>query len=342
MSEALGELLALQRRLNTTALAAHPEVEAARRVLQEKIEESVTRIVPAAMVTLEREHGWSDSFHRALETYDRFGLFAAGAEKDENALMSPKEVRDGAPGIGHVMEELKVHPELLAKVEQGFTKPHPVPFGLSPVALSKAMGKAITQYHGEGKLRSSDGTKLRLDASKPVWMRDEYEGADKSGSLVYFPKRFDPKNHGGKTKKQILESSRFPGWMVLLIENLQRIPRESKGQTVGGRPQIEANHSPHEYLALYGSKQYAHECGLVPEAWQSGFLTRIAETDGEVLDDYQDANGAACYCTGAYFPSSGVVPGAFWVRGGEQACVDGGVPGDRGPRDGSRAGVRVL
>ncbi|TSC58186.1 MAG: hypothetical protein Greene041619_746 [Candidatus Peregrinibacteria bacterium Greene0416_19] len=341
MSEVLGQLLALQRKLNTPALTAHPEVEGTRRLLQEKIEQSVTRIVPATMLTLEREHGWSDSFHKALEIYERFGLFA-GTKKDKNALMSPKEMRDGVPGIGHVMEALKAHPELLAKVEQGFTRPHPVPFALPPMALSEGMSKAITQYHDEGKLRSSDGTKLRLDTAQPVWMWDAYEGADKNGSLVYFPERFDPKNHGGKTKKQILESSQFPGWMVLLIENLQRIPRQGKGQTVGGRSQIEANHSPHEYLAMQGSEQYAHEHGLVPEAWQSGFLTRIAETDGEVLDDYQDVDGAACYCTGGYFPSSGDVPYAYWFRDCEQALVAGDDPRDRNPRDGSRAGVRVL
>jgi hypothetical protein len=256
--------------------------------------------------------------------------------------MSPKEVRDGAPGIGHVIEALKASPELLAKVEQGFTRVHPVPFGLSPAVLKGAMGKAILQYHGEGKLCSSDGTKLKLDSSQPVWMWDEYEGADKDGRLVYFPERFDPKDHGGKTKKQILESSQFPGWQVLLTEPLKRIPRQGKGQTIGGRKQIEANGTAHEYLALRQAEAYALEHGWTPEAWQAMFLTRIAETDGEVLDDYQDREGAACYCTGGYLPSSGDVPYAYWFRYDEQAYVDGDDPRSRLDDDGSRAGVRVL
>jgi hypothetical protein len=75
MNEALGELLTLQKKLNGPALADHPDVEEVRQLLQRKIEESVSRIVPAHLLGLEQEHGWSDSFHKALETYERFGLF---------------------------------------------------------------------------------------------------------------------------------------------------------------------------------------------------------------------------------------------------------------------------
>jgi hypothetical protein len=339
MPEALGELLSLQKNLNGPVITEHPDVQEARLLLKQKIEESVSRIVPARLLGLEREHGWSDSLHKALETYERFGLFE-GARKDRGALMSPREVRDGAPGIGHVIEALKNRPELLAKVEQGFTRLHPVPFGLSPAALKGAMGKAIMQYHSEGKLRSSDGTKLKLDASQPVWMWDGYKVADKDGRLIYFPERFDPKDHGGKTKKEVLESLQFPGWQVLLTENLRDIPRAGKGQTVGGRTQIEANSTPHEYLALLQAEGHALEQGLTPEAWQAMFLTRLAETDGEVLDDY--TSGAACYCTGGYFPSSGVVPFACWFRGYGQAYVVRDDPRCHHSDVGSRAGVRVL
>ena len=338
MSEALGERLTLQRRLNVPALTEHPDVESIRLLLQQKIDESVSRIVPATVLSLEREHGWLESYHNALRTYERFGMFEGRTSK--NALMSPKEVRDGAPGVGDILDALKTRPELLAKIEQGFTKVHPVPFGLSPTSFKEPMGKAITQYHGEGKLRSSDGTKLKLDASQPVWMWDAYEGADTNGSLVYSPERFDPKNHGGKTKKEMLEASQFPGWQVLLVESLKDIPRQGKGQTVGGRPQIEANHTPHEYLQLLRADGHSLEQGPTPEAWQSLFLTRLAETDGEVLDDYQ--SGAVCYCTDAYFPSSGFVPRAYWLRGSGQADVGESDPGRRNPDVGARVGVRVV
>src|SRR3989338_10131425 len=311
MSEALGALLSLQRKLNGPALAGHPDIEEVRLLLQEKIEQAVTRIVPEPILGLERGPGWSKQFYRALEVYEQRGLFAGG-KKEKNSLMSGKEVRDGAPGIGDVLASLIKHPELLAKVEQGFTKVHPVPFGLSPSAFKEPMGSAIRQYHSEGKLRSSDGTKLKLYASQPVWMWDAYEGADANGSLVYSPERFDPKKHRGETKKEILEASQFPGWQVLLIENLKDIPRQDKGQTIGGRKQIEANHTPHEYLELSHTEGHAKEQGLTPEAWQSLFLTRLEETDGEVLDDSQF--GSACYCIDADFPSSDLVPYASWSK----------------------------
>jgi len=335
----LGELLTLQKKLHSPAIVEHPDVEDARRLLQEKIEQAVTRIVPQHLFTLEREHGWSASFAKSLETYERFGLFE-GSTGAKDALMSPKEVRDAAPSIGSVMDALKARPELLAKVEQGFTRVHPVPFGLSPTVLKGAMGSAITQYHAAGKLGSSDGTKLELDAREPVWMWDAYKGADTNGSLVYFPERFDANNHGGKTKKEILAASQFPGWQVLLLENMLDIPREGTGQVVGGRQQIEANHKPHEYLELMRAEGHALEQGLTPEAWQSLFLTRLVETDGEVLDDYR--SGATCFCTGAYFPSSGFVPFVYWNRDCKQAGVGRDDPRCSDPDAGSRVGVRVL
>ncbi|MBU0766951.1 hypothetical protein KKF55_04180 [Patescibacteria group bacterium] len=367
MSEAIVELLALQKKadvpaiseqqLSVPTLPEHPDVEeasralqeaveqaravveTAQRTLQEKIGQSLARIVPTQLLELEKEHSFSESFNSALEVYERFGLFEGNAK--QGMLMSPKEVRDGAPSIGNFMDGLKEQPELLEKIKQGFVKVHPVPVGLSPVFMKEAMRKAIESYYDKepdrNRLRSSDGTKLNLDTSEPVWMWDAYEGADKSGELVYFPERFDPKNHGGKTKKQILEASKFPGWQVLLTENLRDIPREGNGQTVGGRAQIEANSKAHEYLTMM---QNNNEQGLTPEAWMTLFLRRIAETEGEVLDDYNV--GAACYCTGAYFPSSGVVPRAYWVRFGERADVDRFGPGCRFSVDGARAGVRVL
>lgn len=344
MPESLvGALLRYQRTVDGPSLADFPEAEQARRLFLEKIQESVGRIVPTRLIELEKQHGWSKSLNRDLDTYERLGVFD-DASDEENALMSRKELRKNVPGIGVFMDALKHRPELLVKVEQGFTELGLVPIGLSPTALSVPMGKAIQQYRNQGTLRSSDGTKLRLDTSTPVWMRDSYKDADSNGSLVYFPQRFDPKNHGGRTKKQILESSPqpFAGWQVWLTEKLQRIPRQGKGQIIGGRPQIEANYSPHDYLGMHGSDQNSLEHGYTPEVWQSHFIRRITETQGEVLDDYQDPDGAACFCTGGYFPSSGDVPRAYWVRVYAQALVAGGGPGFRNAGVGARAGVSVL
>ncbi len=329
MSDALGELITLRKKLDVPAIAEQPDVEEARRVLQRKIEQAMTRIIPKKLLTLEREHGFSESFHGALEAYEQFGLFDNGSDK---------EIGDNAPGIGDVMHALKDRPELLAKIEQGFTNLYPVPFGIATTSLGGPMSKALERYHAKGKLRSSDGKKLTLDVSMPAVCKS-YEGADdRDGAIVYDPERFDSENHGGKTKKEILEASKFPGWQVLLTEN-RDIPRRRKGQTVGGRPQIEANSTGHEYLALLQDGKHANEQGLTPEAWQALFIVRLVESDGEVLDACK--TGTCCYCTGAYSPSDGAVPHVYWRSGG-QAGVSMRNPGYRYFDFGSRTVVRVL
>ncbi len=303
-----------QRRSDEPAPAEHVGIVQQQQLSQQYLQEVMGRIAATLVTDSEEEHGWSDSFRRTLETYERWGLFD-GEEKAANALMSGKEVREGAPSMEHVLEALRTHPELLAKVEQGFTQVLPVPFGLSPASFREPMGKAVLHYRDAGKLRSSDGTKLVLNPPEPIWMWSAYEGADKNGSLVYFPEHFDPMDHGGKTKKQVLEASRFPGWQVLLLENMRDIPRKGEGQTVGGRAQIETNHRLQEYLDLLRTEGHSLEQGLTPEAWEALFLARLTESDGEVLEDNR-TGGAPCYCTGSYFPLSDAVPDARWLRCG--------------------------
>lgn len=338
MSETLGNLLRAQTALKGLELSDFPDIEQALHGVRGQIDESVSRIVPARVLALEKEHGWSASFDRQMQRIQDTLLTGPDGK---NAVIGKNEMRKNAPtSFGSVFDKLKQNPQLLEKVEQGFIEPLVVPIGFSPAMLTEAMGKEIARYHSEGKLRSSDGTKLRLDTSEPVWMWGDYKNADANGSLVYSPERFDAKNHGGKTKKDIITPSLHAGWQLHFVEKLQNIPREGKGQDVGGRKQIEANKSPNQYLELMRAEGHALEQGWTPEEWQAMFLKRLAETGGEVLDDYQ--TGAACYCTDAYFPASGDVPSAYWGRGFAQASVDWLDADSRNPDVGFRAGVRVY
>jgi hypothetical protein len=338
MPESLSELLRLSRTVEGAAVPQYPDVDRARQDLLDRIRETTARLVPGNIAAWEREHGWAASFGRTMQAYEKAGLFT-GPDADD-AVTGKAEMKRNAPTFGGVIDALKERPELLTKVEQGFVRVHPVPLGLPPSAFKEPLGKMFDEYHEAGKLRSTDGTKLALKPSEPVWMWEEYKGADQSGQLVYFPERFDPANHGGKTKKELLAGAKFPGWQVLLLENLRDIPREGQGKTVGGRAQMEANRTPRDYLEMLRSAPYAQERGLTPEAWMSLLLAHLAETQGEVLDDYQ--SGSACFLPGAYFPASGSVPFAYWYRVGEQAGVVRRDPGDRGPYDGVRSAVRVV
>ncbi len=317
-------------------LTDYPELEALRRTFLDQSRATVSRLVPKKIAALERQHGWAASFNRQMELCTDRLLSGPDAK---GAVISRAEMRKKAPSFGHVLDALKERPELLAKVEQGFVRMRPVPVGLSPASFREPISDALRFYTQQKKLRSTNRTALVLDTATPVWMWDEYEGADTDGRLVYGPMRF-AEDHGGKTKQQMLAESPFPGWQVLLLEELRDIPRQGKGQTIAGRPQIEAGRSPRQYLELLQTTPYAHEQGLTPEVWQAHFLGHLTETDGEVLDDY--TSGSACYLTGAYFPSSRIVPCAHWGPVFRRAHLGGRDPGYGHPDDGARAAVRVI
>lgn len=68
------------------------------------------------------------------------------------------------------------------------------------------------------------------------------------------------------------------------------------------------------------------------------------ERTNEVLDDYQGNIGKVNYLTGAYFSkegSPGLVPYAYWYRGGARALCDRDDPRNVDLDIGCRGAVRV-
>ena len=181
---------------------------------------------------------------------------------------------------------------------------------------------------------------MELDTNQPLWRwEDEYSKCDTEDKIVYFPKEFS-KNHGGKTKKELLASDSSNAWRIWLVENTPNIPREGKGKEVGKRHQLEANKQPKEYLELFRTKsEYKNESGLTPEADILYALTNLEEKN-QVINDYQ-GKGLLSYQIGAYFPSSGGVPDSRWGRGNRQANLSRSDLTLRRGSYGVRAGVRV-
>ena len=173
-----------------------------------------------------------------------------------------------------------------------------------------------------------------------VWVWDEYEGADENGKLVYDPKEFS-ESHGGKTKAEILAAADklSPAWRIIMIEVDPNIPRAGKGKPVGGRPRIEANKTPKEYLEAVGTGEYQNESGMTPEEWLMQAITTLEEKN-QVIDDWR-GKGSIAYNTGAYFQASGHVPNACWYRDSQQAVLSGSGPTARGGSIGARSAVRV-
>lgn len=336
MSESLDELLELSRKVEGAAVERHPDVEQARLLLLERIREAVAGTVSADVARLAEEHGWAASFNRQMDLFDHVLAMPGVAE----SAIGRAEMQRTAPSLDDVLGVLASRPELRAKAAQGFVDLRLVPVGLSLASFRAPLGNALRHYHDAGALRCADGVRLKADPKEPFWMWDGFDDADAGGRMVYHPERFDPTDHGGVTKEQMLAGSRFPGWQVLLLENLRTIPRRGQGRTAGGRPQIEAGLPPRQYLDVLRAPSYAHERGLTPQAWLALCLTRLVETGGEVLDDYR--TGSACYLTGAYFPTSGTVPGACWYPVRCQAGLDAHNPNAGYPSGGMRSSVRAL
>ena len=246
-----------------------------------------------------------------------------------------------------ILQRLEAKKEMvLEKMEQGFTKIVIEPFAYSFDTLSEKYKKAILDHHKNGKLLATKekptdpDEPLALDENEPLWRwEDGYSHCDTEDKLVYFPKEFS-KNHGGKTKRELLASDTSNGWNVWILEDLPNIPKEGKGQEVGKRKQLEANKTPSEYLKFLQTKsEYKNESGLTPEADVMYALTNLEETN-QVTNDY-DGKGSISYQVGGYFPSSGYVPRSCWSRGDRQARLGWSYPTSRYSYYGVRVGVRV-
>ena len=184
------------------------------------------------------------------------------------------------------------------------------------------------------------------DKNKAIWVWDKYKNADIDNNLVYYPKEFnqDPDIHKGKTKMELIEETKntaFPGYIVILRENLPNIPRTGKGEIMGNRKQLEAGKQPKEYLnTLQTDQQYKNEMGMTPDD-QIIYAIQHLEKTNQTIDDWQ-GNGSLSYQLGAYFPAGGYVPYACWDRDDHQVSLGRSDPGSSGSGSGLRSSVRVI
>ncbi|MDD5026531.1 MAG: hypothetical protein PHH13_04125 [Candidatus Peribacteraceae bacterium] len=300
MAEGLASLFELAKQVNRQPVLEDPEVEQARKELLGKISDAMHRIIPSRILELSETHRWAEDFDQALETYNRWGIFSDNADKGE--LISPNELRNHTPSIAHLMEALmKDDGAILRKVQEGFVRVQVVPFGLSPAALERPMDAAIRHYHDQGKLRAMNGESLEICSVGTVRLRSCFNEGD-YGKMIYAPRCYDSAQHGGKTKKELLESSPHPGWQVFLVQDFKVGRRIMRRETL----RQELNHLGRP------------EQGLSPEAWQSEFLTHITQTEGEVIDSV----GPPCACLGGFLPERYKIPFVYWRGSPPQVWFD--------------------
>ena len=265
------------------------------------------------------------------------------------------------PSFEEVVARCEAKFEMLKqKAEQGFVRIILTPFAMPLDALREKYKQRILEHHRTGKLLATKQTPsdpdepLDLDENNPLGTWDGYNNADVNGKLLYYPSALDAQNHGAKTKAQVLSEQNPTGWDITLIEDMPNIPRAGKGETIGGRPQIDTAGmsitayiekgqllpSPIEYLkAIQQDPIYQGEEGVTPEEDIVNSLIQLEDTD-QISNDYH-GKGSTSYNLGALFAASGVVPGSCWSRGDHQARLGRLVWDGRGSDCGVRLGVRV-
>jgi len=292
--------------------------------------------LPEHLQEIERLYNLREQYISQVSLLEQVGILKEGAILGIDGKTYP------IPTLEQIAMRLFEHRgELSTKHDQGFTKLLLVPFGMSLDALTDTLKQFLLKY-------KESHSSFDLDTEDPLYIWSAYQGADMGDfpELVYYPQSFDPKDHQGKTKMEILKKQEdnqdsFSGWTVHLFQpshpsnphspGIALIPRKDKGTLQGNlipRPPLEANKTPIEYLSIFQNAQddenspYHGESGMTPEDWITAFMIHLSET-GKPPDNFTNNKESISYLTGAFFPFSVLVPNAYWDCGGRRACLDG-------------------
>ena len=291
----------------------------------------------------------AQQYERIKEVYLQSGLINRELPRSKEPGITYKNGEYPFPSLENIIRALtkdQAKREVLkTKLEQGFVRLHITP--LLPIQeIKEKLGSALIKHEEDSKLfkqkrnPNDPDEPLELDETNPVFVYEKFTDEN----LVYHPRLFDKDNPRGITKDQLIESSTFPGYSVILIEDMAFQPKDNEGQTIAQgtrseRKQLENNQTPDQYLeTILNNPNYHAESGWTIEDWLSYFLYNL-ETTNQVSNDWDDHN--ALWLLGNYLPSSGDLPEAYWSRAAHQAIVVCRDPVDRYPLWGARPAVRI-
>ena len=279
---------------------------------------------PEGEKNLEKLLNLRESYDNQIKLLNQTGILTILPETMSLGIVGIDGKEHPVPTYEEIEERLKSRKEELeVKMKQGFTKLLLVPMAMPLDTLVEKLKQRLVAHKKDGKLFTTDEKPVELDIENPMWVWDEYTGADKDGKLVYYPKTFDKNSHKGKTKKELIDEG--SPWRISLVEDLPDLPAENSGKSIGGRKQLEANKTAIDYLKmLQTEKLYQQEDGFTPEEWLTYFLNQI-EAKNQIIDNYQ-SKGKVSFLTGAFFPSQGLLPCGFFNLAGRRAGLDGDHP----------------
>ncbi len=337
------------------------------------------------------EVAWKSGLFGAGENQDYADRCRGGANENQNGLRKAKSGLESVhvyklpvierggkkypmPSWQEVRQTLR-KPENLEiikeKSAQGFTKMLIVPFGYDLKTMVGKFKEKVRELDQAGLnpdgssnpdkgIFGAGGEKVyfnREDNGYPVYI---WTGWDES-QLVYYPKQYDQKKHGGMNKD---ESIKINGaWKICFVEDMPVIPKE--GKEIGGRKQIDRNGScikgqtdtpsiaefkeaMDNAKAEPGKKKmenpanYRHERGQTPEQYLWMQLTSLLEKEKPVLMDYENGEWRGTYLTECYNISALLVPFANWDQGVRRISLDGSNPAIQFGDFGVRPAVNII
>lgn len=274
------------------------------------------------MIDLVDRQGIEREYARCLTTLNRTGILTLLPKSEGFGVIGIDGKAYPIPTQEDVVELFAHNKELVArKVPQGFDRLELTPMAMPTLLLIDRMKAAILKYAAEGELyqtrrsASDPFIPVRVNTEKQVWVWDTLRQALATDELVYFPQEYCS-NHRGQSKLEVVHNGRIcavPGWSVGLVESLPIMPQLGRGQTLGGRRQVETGSSPREYLQALQTEAYEGETGKTLEDFSIKFLTHL-ETTHEVSHDRHDHNGL--WCLGQYvkIKYAELVPTGWWHR----------------------------
>jgi len=312
-----------------------------------------------ALLEAEQLYDLSRQYHAQVELLQNAGILI---EDGHSAFTGIDGQKYFVPPMESIAQRLYERRETLrTKQEQKFTRLLLVPFGMSLDVLISIFRKFLRDYQKEHP-------DFYLDISDPLHVWEGLEEADSGEEprMVYSPNSFDPKNHQGKTKYQMLieqeqDATFAPGWRVLLLQaphdntpGFRRIPKKGEGVTEEeGIPRfdLEAEQYPSDYLSLFlyakndPTSSYHGESGMTLEDWMSAFMVHLEET-GQPLDSCfngssSDMKEGIPDFVGSFLPLSAQIPFAYWNDHWKQADFNRSAPHIRDNVHGTRSVVVV-
>lgn len=247
------------------------------------------------------------------------------------------------------------------KSKQGFTKMLIVPFGYDLKTMChKFKDKVRSGINADGTDISNKGIfdvkgkKIEFDRDDEDYPVFIWEGWD-DGQIVYNPKKYDQRNHGGMMKEDAIKIN--GAWQICFIEDMPVIPLDGKEK--GGRKQIDRKGSCikgqtaiptiQEFKELLDDKQkmnnpnsYKYERGMTPEKYLWMQFSSLSAKEKPVLMDYENDEWRGTYLIECYNIVSDDVLIADWAPADRLIGLEGNSPDFQSGGCGVRASVDIM